>query len=302
MKNCKGKKEDGKMEQKKITAPDLKEKKKSGKKITMLTAYDYPTALLVDRAGIDVVLVGDSLGMVVLGYRDTVSVTMEEMLHHTKSVSSAVKRALVIGDMPFGSYNVSIEEAIDNANRMMKEAHADAIKLEGGRSMAAVAGAIVKAGIPVQGHIGLTPQTASSLGGFKVQGKSVEAAKALIDDAKALEDAGCFSMVLEAIPSPIAKIITETISIPTIGIGAGPDCDGQVLVIHDLLGLFERFTPKFVKQYAKISDEILSAVGRYKSDVENLKFPEEKHCFTMNEKELVKLKAKIKTSVAGQKS
>ena len=239
------------MEPKKMTALDLKEKKKSGRKITMLTAYDYPTALLVDRAGIDAILVGDSLGMVVLGYRDTVTVTMEEMLHHTKAVSSAVKSALVIGDMPFGSYNVSVEKAIDNANRMMKEAHADCIKLEGGRSMAHVAAAIVKAGIPVQGHIGLTPQTASSLGGFKVQGKSFEAARSLIDDAKALEDAGCFSIVLEAIPSPIAKIITEKVSIPTIGIGAGIDCDGQVLVIHDLIGLFERFTPKFLKQYAK---------------------------------------------------
>ncbi|MFO7667679.1 MAG: 3-methyl-2-oxobutanoate hydroxymethyltransferase [Desulfobacterales bacterium] len=284
------------MEQKKMTAPDLKEKKKSGKKITMLTAYDYPTALLVDRAGIDAILVGDSLGMVVLGYRDTITVTMEEMLHHTKSVSSAVKSALVIGDMPFGSYNVSVEKAIENANRMMKEAHADGIKLEGGRSMAHVVEAIVKAGIPVQGHIGLTPQTASSLGGFKVQGKSFEAAKALIEDAKALEDAGCFSIVLEAIPSPIAKIITEKISIPTIGIGAGIDCDGQVLVIHDIIGLFERFTPKFVKQYAKISDVILSAVSQYKSDVESMKFPEEKHSFTMNPKELEKLMSKKKKS------
>ena len=286
------------MEPKKMTAPELKEKKKSGKKITMLTAYDYPTALLVDRAGIDAILVGDSLGMVVLGYRDTVSVTMEEMLHHTKAVSSAVRSALVIGDMPFGSYNVSVEKAVENANRMMKEAHADCIKLEGGLSMAPLAGAIVKAGIPVQGHIGLTPQTASSLGGFKVQGKSFEAAIALIEDAKALEDAGCFSIVLEAIPSPIAKMITEAISIPTIGIGAGVDCDGQVLVIHDLIGLFERFTPKFVKQYAKISDVILSAVTQYKSDVENMSFPEEKHSFSMNPKELEKLRSKKKIGAA----
>ncbi|MGB5159177.1 3-methyl-2-oxobutanoate hydroxymethyltransferase [Desulfobacterium sp. N47] len=281
------------MEQKKITVPDIKERKKSGGKITMLTAYDYPTALLVDRAGIDIILVGDSLGMVVLGYKDTVSVTMEEMLHHIKAVSGAVKSALVVGDMPFGSYNVSIEEAIYNANRMMKESRADCIKLEGGCQVASVAKAIVEAGIPVQGHIGLTPQTASSLGGFKVQGKSVEAALALIEDAKALEDAGCFSIVLEAIPSPIAKMITESVSIPTIGIGAGIDCDGQVLVIHDLIGLFERFTPKFVKQYAKISDIILSAVEQYKSDVESLKFPEEQHCFSMNSKEVEKLR-KIK--------
>jgi len=219
---------------------------------------------------------------------------MEEMLHHTKSVSSAVKSALVIGDMPFGSYNVSVEKAVENANRMMKEARADGIKLEGGKQMAHVVRAIVNAGIPVQGHIGLTPQTASSLGGFKVQGKSFEAATALIEDAIALEDAGCFSIVLEAIPSPIAKMVTEALSIPTIGIGAGIDCDGQVLVIHDLIGLFERFTPKFVKQYAKISDIILSAVSQYKSDVENMKFPEEKHSFSMNEKELEKLKSKKK--------
>jgi 3-methyl-2-oxobutanoate hydroxymethyltransferase len=283
------------MEQKKVTAPDIKEKKKSGAKITMLTAYDYPTALLVDRAGIDMILVGDSLGMVVLGYNDTVSVTMDEMLHHTKIVSSAVRRALVLGDMPFGSYNVSVERAVENANRMMKEARADGIKLEGGKQMARVAEAVVNAGIPVQGHIGLTPQTASSLGGFKVQGKSFEAARSLIEDAKALEDAGCFSIVIEAIPSPIAKMVTESVSIPTIGIGAGIDCDGQVLVIHDLIGLFERFTPKFVKQYVKISDIILSAVSQYKSDVENMRFPEEKHSFSMNPKELEKLKSKKKS-------
>ncbi|MBU1055263.1 MAG: 3-methyl-2-oxobutanoate hydroxymethyltransferase [Proteobacteria bacterium] len=278
------------MEQNKITVPDIKERKKSGKKITMLTAYDYPTALLVDKAEIDIILVGDSLAMVVLGYKDTVSVTMEEMLHHIKAVSGAVKRALVIGDMPFGSYNVSIKEAIYNANRMMKEAKADCIKLEGGCRAAPVAKAIVEAGIPVQGHIGLTPQTASSLGGFKVQGKSFEAALALIEDAKALEDAGCFSVVLEAIPSPIAKIITESILIPTIGIGAGIDCDGQVLVTHDLIGLFDKFTPKFVKQYAKISDIIFSSVSQYKSDVETLQFPEEKHGFSMNQQEIEKLK------------
>lgn len=288
------------MENKKITAPDIRERKKSGGKIAMLTAYDYPTALIVDRAGIEMILVGDSLGMVVLGYKDTVSVTMEEMLHHTKSVSSAVQRALVLGDMPFGSYNVSAGKAVENANRMMKEARADGIKLEGGKQMAPVVEAIVKAGIPVQGHIGLTPQTASSLGGFKVQGKSYEAARNLIEDAKALEDAGCFSIVLEAIPSPIAKMVTESISIPTIGIGAGIDCDGQVLVIHDLIGLFERFTPKFVKQYAKVSEIILSAVSQYKSDVENMRFPEEKHSFSMNPKELEKLNSKRKQG-AGRK-
>jgi len=276
------------MEQK-LTVPDIKARKNSDEKISMLTAYDYPWALLVDQAGIDIILVGDSLGMVVLGYKDTVSVTMDEMIHHTKAVSGVVKRAVVVGDMPFGSYNVSREKAVENANRFMKEGRADCIKLEGGKTMAPVTEAIVKAGIPVQGHIGLTPQTASALGGFKVQGKSAEAARALIDDAKALEDAGCFSMVLEAIPSAIAAMITEAVSIPTIGIGAGVDCDGQVLVTHDMVGLFDRFTPKFVKQYTKISDVISSAIAEFKTDVENGKFPEEKHSFAIKSDELEKI-------------
>jgi len=276
------------MEQK-LTVPDIKARKNSDEKISMLTAYDYPWALLVDQAGIDIILVGDSLGMVVLGYKDTVSVTMDEMIHHTKAVSGVVKRAVVVGDMPFGSYNVSREKAVENANRFMKEGRADCIKLEGGKTMAPVTEAIVKAGIPVQGHIGLTPQTASALGGFKVRGKSAEAARALIDDAKALEDAGCFSMVLEAIPSAIAAMITEAVSIPTIGIGAGVDCDGQVLVTHDMVGLFDRFTPKFVKQYTKISDVISSAIAEFKTDVENGKFPEEKHSFAIKSDELEKI-------------
>lgn len=275
----------------KITVPDIKARKNGGKPITMLTAYDYPMALLIDQVGIDIILVGDSLGMVVLGYPDTVSVTMDEMIHHTKTVSRVVKNALVIGDMPFGSYNVSKQEAVANANRMLKEARADCIKLEGGKIMAPVVEAIVTAGIPVQGHIGLTPQTASALGGFKVQGKSAEAARMLLEDAKALEAAGCFSIVLEAIPSPIAQIITESISIPTIGIGAGVQCDGQVLVIHDVVGLFDRFTPKFVKQYVKISDIILKAVEQYKNEVTERKFPDEKHSFSMSADELEKMKA-----------
>ncbi len=277
------------MEQKKLTVLDIKARKKDGAKISMLTSYDYPWALLVDQGGIDIILVGDSLGMVVLGYPDTVSVTMDEMIHHTKAVTRVVKHALVVGDMPFGSYNVSTEKAIENANRFMKEGRADCVKLEGGRTMASVVGAIVNAGIPVQGHIGLTPQTASALGGFKVQGKDADAARALIDDAKALEDAGCFSLVLEAIPSPIAKMVTEAVSIPTIGIGAGADCDGQVLVIHDMVGLFDRFTPKFVKQYAKISGTIAAAIAEFKSEVENGNFPEEKHSFTMKAEELEKI-------------
>lgn len=273
----------------KTTVVDIKTRKKTGLPITMLTAYDYPWALLVDQGGIDMVLVGDSLGMVVLGYPDTISVTMEEMIHHTKAVSRVVKRALVVADMPFGSYNVSVEKAVENANRMMKEGRADALKLEGGRSMAPVVEAIVGSGTPVQGHIGLTPQTASALGGFKVQGKSAEAARALIDDAKALEAAGCFSIVLEAIPAPIAKMITEAVEIPTIGIGAGVHCDGQVMVIHDMVGLFDRFTPKFVKQYARISDTIASAIAAYADDVKNRRFPGEEHSFAMKTDELDKM-------------
>jgi len=280
------------VEQKKLTLLDIKSRKSSGPKISMLTAYDYPWALLADQTGIDILLVGDSLGMVVLGYQDTVSVTMDEMIHHVKIVSRVAKRALVAGDMPFGSYNVSKEKAVENANRFMKEGRADCVKLEGGKTMAPVVEAIVNAGIPVMGHIGLTPQTASALGGFKVQGKSAEAARALIEDAKAVEKAGCFSLVMEAVPAPIAKIITETVSIPTIGIGAGIDCDGQVLVMYDMVGLFDRFTPKFVKQYAKISEIISSAIAEFKADVENGRFPEEKHSFTMKSDELEKIKNK----------
>jgi 3-methyl-2-oxobutanoate hydroxymethyltransferase len=273
----------------KVTVPEIQARKHSGEKITVLTAYDYPWALLVDRAGIDMVLVGDSLGMVVLGYPDTVSVSMDEMVHHLKAVSRAVVRALVVGDMPFGSYNVSIEKAIENANRLMKEGRADAVKLEGGCPMAETVAALVRAGIPVQGHIGLTPQTASALGGFKVQGQSAEAARSLIADARALAAAGCFSIVLEAIPAPLARLITEAVAVPTIGIGAGGDCDGQVLVIHDMLGLFDRFTPKFVKQYARINETVAEAIEAYKRDVQAGRFPEACHSFSMKSDELDKL-------------
>ena len=276
------------MQQKKLTIPDIKNRK-HGIPIAELTAYDYPWARMMDAAGIDIVLVGDSLGMVVLGHPDTVSVTMEEMIHHTKAVVRGVERALVITDMPFGSYNSSIPAAIDNATRILKEGHADAVKLEGGVSMAATVAAIVNAGIPVQGHIGLTPQTATSLGGFKVQGKSAQAARQLIDDARALEEAGCFSIVLEAIPAPLAEHITKEVSIPTIGIGAGPGCDGQVLVIHDLVGLYDRFTPKFVKQYAKINEPIAAALAQYKAEVESRAFPTDAHSFTMKSEEMDKL-------------
>lgn len=276
------------MQQKKLTIPDIRNRK-NGTPIAELTAYDYPWARAADTAGIDIVLVGDSLGMVVLGHPDTVSVTMEEMIHHTKAVVRGVANALVITDMPFGSYNSSIPAAINNATRILKEGRADAVKLEGGVSMAKTVAAIVQAGIPVQGHIGLTPQTATSLGGFKVQGKSAQAAKQLIEDAKALEEAGSFSIVLEAIPAPLAEHITRAVAIPTIGIGAGPGCDGQVLVIHDLVGLYDRFTPKFVKQYARINEPIAAALAQYKSEVENRTFPTEAHSFTMKPEEMDKL-------------
>jgi 3-methyl-2-oxobutanoate hydroxymethyltransferase len=278
------------MTDRKLTVVDIRNRKGGETAITMLTAYDYPWALLVDQAGIDMILVGDSLGMVVLGYPDTVSVTLDEMIHHVKAVSRTAKRSLVVGDMPFGSYNSDISRAVDNATRMLKEGRADCVKLEGGKSMAPVVDALVRAGIPVQGHIGLTPQTASALGGFKVQGKSAEAARALLEDARALEAAGCFSLVLEAIPSPIAAMVTESVSIPTIGIGAGVHCDGQVLVTHDMVGLFDRFTPKFVKQYADIRKTIAEALAAYKADVQNRTFPAEEHSFGMGAEELEKLR------------
>lgn len=273
----------------KLTVRDILQRKK-GPTLTMLTAYDYPFALLVDRAGIDMILVGDSLGMVVLGYSDTVSVTMAEMIHHIRPVARAAKHALVIGDMPFGSYNSAIERGVDNAVRLIKAGRADAVKLEGGMEMIPVVEAIVRAGVPVQGHIGLTPQTATAQGGFKVQGKSARAARRLIEDARALEAAGCFSLVLEAIPAAIAKEVTAAVSIPTIGIGAGVDCDGQVLVTHDLVGLFDRFTPKFIRQYAKVSETIADAISAYKADVEARRFPAPEHSFSIDAGELEKLK------------
>jgi 3-methyl-2-oxobutanoate hydroxymethyltransferase len=277
------------MERKKITPVSVQEMKRAGKKITMLTAYDYPMALLEDRAGIDIILVGDSVGMTVLGYENTIPVTMDEMIHHTKAVSRGAKSALMIGDMPFMSYNTSEKDAIINAGRFMKEGGADAVKLEGGASVKDVVSTIVKAGIPVMGHIGLTPQTISMLGGFKVQGKDAKAAQKIIDDAVILEEAGAFSVLLEAIPAPIAKRITERLAVPTIGIGAGVHCDGQVLVVHDMLGLFDRFTPKFVKKYVNLSESILKAFESYREDVLKGTFPTDQHSFHIDEKELSKL-------------
>jgi len=271
-----------------LTIPDIRNRK-NGTLISEITTYDYPFAKLADAAGMDIALVGDSLGMVVLGYPDTVSVTMEEMLHHAKAVVRGVEHALVVVDMPFGSYNSSIPQAIGNANRLLKEGRVDAVKIEGGVVMAETAAALVRAGIPVQGHIGLTPQTATSLGGFKVQGNSAQAARQLIDDARALEDAGCFSIVLEAIPAALAEHITKAVAIPTIGIGAGPGCDGQVLVIHDLIGLYDRFVPKFVKQYASLNQQVVAALTQYKAEVESRAFPAEAHSFTMKTEELDQL-------------
>lgn len=278
------------MERKKITITDLHNKKRGGKKITMLTAYDYPMARLVDGAGIDMILVGDSLGMVVLGYDSTVPVTMDEMIHHAKAVRRGTKYAFLVGDMPFMSYQVSVEEAIRNAGRFMKEAGCDAVKLEGGDEVLAVTKAIVDAGVPVLGHLGLTPQTISKLGGYRIQGKDAEAAKKILDQALKLEKAGCFAIVLECVPDEVSDLITKKLSIPTIGIGAGASCDGQVLVVNDMVGLFDRFVPKFVKQYVKLSEEISRGLNKYREEVENGTFPDAEHSFAIKEEELKKLK------------
>jgi len=277
-------------ERSKVTIPYLKNKKETGKKITMLTAYDYPFAMVVDRAGVDMILVGDSLGMVVLGYESTVPVSMDEMIHHCKAVRRGTRYAFLVGDMPFMSYNVCIEEAIVNAGRFIKEAGCDAVKLEGGLEVAETLRAIVDAGIPVVGHIGLTPQTATMLGGFKVQGKDVESAQRMLDSARALDDAGACSLVMECVPDKLAAKITQSIRMPTIGIGAGSACDGQVLVIHDVLGLFEKFRPKFVKQYVNLLPLIEEALKGYVSEIEEGIFPSDEHSFSMGEKEFSQIK------------
>jgi 3-methyl-2-oxobutanoate hydroxymethyltransferase len=277
------------MSRAKVTISELQQKKENGQKITMMTAYDYPTASLVDQAEIDTVLIGDSLGMVMLGYTSTVPVTMDEMVHHSKAVTRGTESSFIIGDMPFMSYHVSLEQAIENAGRFIKEAGCDSVKLEGGTEVAHIVEAIVRAGIPVCAHIGLTPQTATKLSGFKVQGKDAESAKAMIQSALDLEKAGAFLIVMECIPDLLAKRITNELKIPTIGIGAGKDCDGQVLVYHDLVGLFERFTPKFVKQYVNLSPQIREALKQYKNDVENGTFPGPEHSFSMKKEEAEKI-------------
>jgi 3-methyl-2-oxobutanoate hydroxymethyltransferase len=270
---------------KKITTLTFRQKKERSEPISMLTAYDYPTALAMDKAGIDAILVGDSLAMVVLGYENTLPVTMDEMLHHCRAVARGAKSALLVGDMPFMSYQVSTEEATRNAGRFLQQGGMDAVKLEGGRERADAIRSITDAGIPVMGHIGLTPQSVNQLGGFRAQGKTAIAAKRLVEDALILEEAGCFSIVLESVPARLAELISKKISIPTIGIGAGVGCDGQVLVTHDLLGLFDRFTPKFVKKYANFHQEMQKAFSEYIDDVETKRFPAQEHTVEMDEKE-----------------
>ncbi|MBP2033269.1 3-methyl-2-oxobutanoate hydroxymethyltransferase [Clostridium algifaecis] len=263
--------------------------KHNGEKLTMLTAYDYSTAKIIDGAGINGILVGDSLGMVCLGYKDTLSVTMEDMLHHIKAVTRGAKNALVVGDMPFMSYQTSVYDAVKNAGRMIQEGLAGAVKLEGGATVYEQVKAIVKSQIPVMGHIGLTPQSVNVFGGFKIQGKDEIKAKKIIEDAKKLEQAGVFSIVLEGIPYKLAKIITETVSVPTIGIGAGKYCDGQILVYQDMLGLFSDFKPKFVKVYGNAGEVMRKAFEDYNDEVKSSAFPDEEHSFKIDENVINKL-------------
>lgn len=273
----------------KMTIPQCREMKGKTKKFTMITAYDVLLASVIEKTPIEMILVGDSLGMTVLGYDSTVPVTMDDIIHHTKPVVRGAPNTFVVGDMPFGSYNTGVEDAIRNANRIMKEGGADAIKLEGGKNVAPIVAAMVNGGIPVMGHIGLTPQTAGQLGGFKVQGKDAEAAKQLLEDAKALEQAGAFAIVLECIPAPVAKLITEQLAIPTMGIGAGPHCDAQVLVTQDLLGMFDRFVPKMVKQYAQLNKQMVEALNSFYQETQDGVFPGPEHSFGMKEEDLKRL-------------
>jgi 3-methyl-2-oxobutanoate hydroxymethyltransferase len=275
-----------------VTITQIKEMKQKGEKIVMLTAYDYSTAKIVDEVGVPLILVGDSLGMVVLGYESTIPVTMEEMLHHTKAVVRGTKRSLIVGDMPFMTYHLSVEQALQNTARFIQEGGCQAIKLEGGVTVAEKVRRIVECGIPVMGHIGLTPQSIHQFGGHKVQGKSPEGAKRLLGDAIALDEAGAFAIVLETVPTPLATLITEKVSVPTIGIGAGIGCDGQVQVINDILGSFADFVPKHAKQYAKLTDIIRKAVTDYHNEVKDGTFPTEKQSFTMDESILAELKAR----------
>lgn len=272
-----------------FTTQSFLEAKQKGDKITMLTAYDYSMAKIVDMAGIDAILVGDSLGMVVQGYQSTLQVTIDDIIYHCKAVSRGVNRALVVGDMPFLTYHNTEAEAVRNAGRLIQEGCANAVKLEGGKSMANTIKAIIRAQIPVMGHIGLTPQSVNIIGGFKIQGRQEEQAKQLIEDAIALQEAGVFAIVLEGIPAKLAKIISGKINIPTIGIGAGADCDGQILVVNDMLGMFNDFTPKFVKQYANVNEIINEAIHNYINEVKNIQFPADEHIYKISDDVLEKL-------------
>ncbi len=269
-------------EPRKLTIFDVQEKVSKGEKVFQVTAVDFPTAQMVDRSGVDFILIGDSLGMTALGYPSTVPVTMDEMIYHARSISRGAKRAILVGDLPLGAYHASTEDAVHSAMRMVKEGGADVVKMEGGEELVPMVDAVVTAGIPVMGHIGLTPQLISKLGGFRVQGKSGAAGAQLVRDAEALERAGCFAIVLEAMPDRVAALITERLEIPTIGIGAGPDCDGQNLVLHDMIGLFDRFLPKFAKQYVNVFELASNALDQFQDEVKNGAFPAQEHSFAMD--------------------
>jgi len=281
------------MSSNKATTVKLLEMKANNRKIVMLTAYDYPTARVAEDGGTDIILVGDSLGMVVLGYDTTLPVTMDDMIHHTKAVARGAKETMIVTDLPFLSYHISTPEAVRNAGRLIQEGGADAVKLEGGREVIEQVQAIVRAGIPVVGHLGLQPQMVNQLGGYKVQGKDFDTAKRIYEDALMLQEAGCFAIVLECVPTPLATLISEALKIPTIGIGAGDGCDGQVLVIHDMLGITDRYLPKFAKKYAELQVDMVQAVTTYATEVRDSQFPGTPHGFKMSEEVLEKLKEEI---------
>jgi 3-methyl-2-oxobutanoate hydroxymethyltransferase len=287
--------ENSAIERKKVTVADFSKMKTQGQRIVMVTSYDYPTSIIADDVGVDSILVGDSYGMVVLGYDTTIPVTIEELLPICQAVRRGASHSLLIGDMPFLSFQISEEDAIRNAGRFIKEGRMEAVKIEGGREMAHVAKAVSSAGIPVLGHIGLTPQTATLRGVYRIQGKNAHSGEHLVEDAKSLEEAGVFGIVLEMITEEVAKIITQTVSVPTIGIGSGRYCDGQVLVLHDILGLYPRFVPKFAKRYTDLNSTIKGAVGEYASEVRRGIFPEEKHVFKMDDAERNKLDSRQKS-------
>jgi 3-methyl-2-oxobutanoate hydroxymethyltransferase len=283
----------------KLPLPELGELKRRGDKIAMVTAYDAPAALLADEAGVELILVGDTAAMVMLGHESTVPVTLDEMIFLTRAVTRSARRPLVVGDLPFGSYEVSDEQAVASAIRLVKEGGADVVKLEGAGRMVARVRAIAESNIGVMAHVGLTPQSATKLGGFRAQGRTADAALKLLDDALALEEAGAFALVLEAVPAPVAAAITQSLAIPTIGIGAGAECDGQVLVWHDLLGMYQGQTPRFVKRYARLADEIGSALGEYVADVRSGTFPEERHTYAIPDEELEGFQAALRARAAG---